>query len=188
MGGGQASRVLLQDRLGAARAGFRQVCGPVALAALIRETAPEVILLQDHPWLRPVADLLGAGGLKVVVTPPGGSAEAGNPAATTVTVGVGAVPETGSLLVNAADPAAWRLSLCPRHHVILIPLGKSDFSMEEALAWSAAEPSGLVTWITGPSRTADIEKVLVLGAQGATEVLAVIYTPENSCPVQKENP
>ncbi len=40
------------------------------------------------------------------------------------------------------------------------------------------EPSGLVTWITGPSRTADIEKVLVLGAQGASELIVIVYQEE----------
>jgi len=36
----------------------------------------------------------------------------------------------------------------------------------------------MVTWLTGPSRTADIEKVLVQGAQGPQELHLVLYQAE----------
>jgi hypothetical protein len=94
---------------------------------------------------------------------------------TLVTVGLGAVPETGSVLINSGSPAAFRLSLCPRRHIVVIPADRAALTMAEALALTAREPSGLVSWLTGPSRTADIEKVLVLGAQGASELLVIVY-------------
>jgi L-lactate dehydrogenase complex protein LldG len=40
------------------------------------------------------------------------------------------------------------------------------------------DETGLITWLTGPSRTADIEKVLVLGAQGPEQLDVVIYQPD----------
>ena len=61
---------------------------------------------------------------------------------------------------------AFRLSLCPRRHIVVIPADRAALTLAEALTLTAREPSGLVSWITGASRTADIEKVLVLGAQG----------------------
>jgi L-lactate utilization protein LutC len=33
----------------------------------------------------------------------------------------------------------------------------------------------MVSWLTGPSRTADIEKVLVLGAQGPVSLEMILY-------------
>jgi L-lactate utilization protein LutC len=51
-------------------------------------------------------------------------------------------------------------------------------TLTEALDLTAREPWGLVSWITGPSRTADIEKVLVLGAQGASELVVMVYGEE----------
>ena len=97
---------------------------------------------------------------------------------TAVTVGLGAVPETGSVLLGSRSPQAFRLSLCPRRHIIVIPADQAALTMAEALALTAREPSGLVSWITGPSRTADIEKVLVLGAQGASELIVIVYQEE----------
>jgi L-lactate utilization protein LutC len=35
-----------------------------------------------------------------------------------------------------------------------------------------------VSWLTGPSRTADIEKVLVLGAQGPLNLEIFLYQEE----------
>jgi L-lactate utilization protein LutC len=43
---------------------------------------------------------------------------------------------------------------------------------------SGKEKTGLITWLTGPSRTTDIEKVLVLGAQGPEQLEVVIYQPD----------
>ena len=36
----------------------------------------------------------------------------------------------------------------------------------------------MVSWLTGPSRTADIEKVLVLGAQGPINLEIILYQEE----------
>ena len=67
------------------------------------------------------------------------------------------------------------MSLCPRCHIVVIPEDRAFLTMAAALALTAQEPSALVSWITGPSRTADIEKVLVLGAQGAAELVVIVY-------------
>jgi L-lactate dehydrogenase complex protein LldG len=167
---------LFQQRLTEAGASLISASGPVQLARALRQYSDTVLFLEDHHWLQAAAALLPDGFshnlffVSDTVSPA--------PAAdiTAVTIGLGAVPETGSVLVGSSSPQAFRLSLCPRRHIVVIPADQAGLTMSEALVATAQEPSGLVTWVTGPSRTADIEKVLVLGAQGASELIVIIYT------------
>jgi L-lactate dehydrogenase complex protein LldG len=92
-------------------------------------------------------------------------------------VALGAIPETGSVLVSAGGAAALRLPLKARRHVVLVPSERADLSLSQALELTQQQ-GALVTWLTGPSRTADIEKVLVLGAQGPGELEVVLYQEE----------
>ena len=47
--------------------------------------------------------------------------------------------------------------------------------MAQALELTRQTPGGLATWLIGPTRTADIEKVLILGAQGPGELEVEVY-------------
>jgi L-lactate dehydrogenase complex protein LldG len=85
-----------------------------------------------------------------------------------------AVAETGSLLF-AARPGRSRLaSLAPPLHVALLRPGRLVASLEEAVAQLPRETCWLVC---GPSRTADIEQVLVNGVHGPGR-LWVVPLPE----------
>ncbi len=166
---------LLHQRLTEAGASLLKAQGPAQLAEILNLFADHPLFLEDHPWLRDAAAHFPKEfsyktsfiSETVVPTP--------DLNITAVTVGLGAVPETGSVLLGSHSPQAFRLSLCPRRHIIVIPTGQAALTMAEALAITVGEPSGLVSWITGPSRTADIEKVLVLGAQGASELIVIVY-------------
>lgn len=74
-----------------------------------------------------------------------------------------AVAETGTILLS--DPEELRLSLVPPIHIALVPESRLVARMEDAWAKFSVPPK-MFTLITGPSRTADIEKTLVLGAHG----------------------
>ena len=54
-----------------------------------------------------------------------------------------------------------------------------EFIATQALELVRRQPSGMITMLTGVSRTADIEKVLVLGAQGPKELEFVLYQEED---------
>lgn len=88
-----------------------------------------------------------------------------------------ALAETGTLaLVSGPDTPA-SASLLPETHVALVPLARLVPHMEDAWDLMRAELGRLpraVNYISGPSRTADIEQTLVLGAHGPYRVHIVL--------------
>jgi len=86
------------------------------------------------------------------------------------TLADGLVAETGSVILSARLPGARRCAFLADSHYVLVAEEAVCESLGDFLA--AAGPrwrercGHSLTLITGPSRTADIEKVLVLGAHG----------------------
>ncbi|MEJ5330721.1 MAG: LUD domain-containing protein [Desulfobaccales bacterium] len=160
-------------RFAEAGAGYFELTGPEALAAFLREHSQGPFWLEDHPWLVPVAQRLQALGLPARL-----AAETWAPEAdTVVSVGLAAVPETGSvLLAPPSGPARW-LPFKACRQVVLVPRQQSHLSLAHSLTLAAARPEPWISWLTGPTRTADIEKVLVLGAQGPGALDVVAYDP-----------
>ncbi|MBD2770123.1 LUD domain-containing protein [Hymenobacter sp. BT664] len=80
------------------------------------------------------------------------------------------VARTGSVLVTAASASGRRLSIYPDQHLVLARPSQVVAEIGDALRvvqqkYGAHLPS-MLSLTTGPSRTADIEKTLVLGAHG----------------------
>ncbi len=80
------------------------------------------------------------------------------------------VAQTGSVLVTSRSAGGRALSVLPPHHVVLARREQLVGDLPDAFAllkqkYSANYPS-LISFITGPSRTGDIERILVLGAHG----------------------
>jgi L-lactate dehydrogenase complex protein LldG len=90
------------------------------------------------------------------------------------------VAQTGSVCVTARSSGGRALSVLPPHHIVLAQKAQvvSDLSgAYELLAqkYQSGCPS-FVSFITGPSRTGDIERILVLGAHGPKR-LTVLLVP-----------
>ncbi|MCF8199950.1 MAG: lactate utilization protein C [Sulfuritalea sp.] len=88
-----------------------------------------------------------------------------------------AVAETGSLMLcsSAATPSS--VSLLPETHIAVVPAARIVPYMEDAWALARTELGSLpraVNFISGPSRTGDIELTIVLGAHGPYRVHLVI--------------
>lgn len=88
-----------------------------------------------------------------------------------------AIAETGTmmLLSGVGTPAA--VSLLPETHVALLPVTRIVARMEDAWALLRRERGALpraVNFVSGPSRTADIEQTVTLGAHGPYRVLIVL--------------
>jgi len=148
--------------------------GLKALARFLAERCQGSVWLEDHELVRPLGQELSEQGLKAHLAQDSWGPEAD----TVITVGLGAVPELGAVLTGPKDwPASW-LPFRARRQVILIPPEQAALTFAEALELTAAQKPGLTTWLTGPTRTTDIEKVLVLGAQGPAELDVVLYSPE----------
>ncbi len=84
------------------------------------------------------------------------------------------IAETGSLLISARKGQSRLASLAPPIHVALVRPQSLVASLEEALAGVPAVTSILVS---GPSRTADVEGVMVMGVHGPKR-LWVVPLPE----------
>lgn len=96
-----------------------------------------------------------------------------------------AVAETGSLVIRSGAGRPRSTSLLPGCHVAVFDRTALVESLAQAGVflelWGAAELEGVgavVSFITGPSRTADIELTLTRGVHGPKEVHAVfVETP-----------
>ena len=80
------------------------------------------------------------------------------------------VAQTGSVLVTNRSAGGRALSVLPPHHVVLARRKQLIADLPAAFEllrqkYAANYPS-MISFITGPSRTGDIERILVLGAHG----------------------
>lgn len=84
--------------------------------------------------------------------------------------------ETGSLVMLSSPAEARLISLLPPVHVAVFPRSRILANLDELLAIlpNPAEQTSSMVIITGPSRTADIEQILVRGVHGPGEIYAVV--------------
>lgn len=92
-----------------------------------------------------------------------------------VTGSLAGVAETGTVAVGCGPGNPRAVSLVPDAHVCLVAASSIEERMEDAFARAVEGglPPNLV-WISGPSRTADIEKRIILGMHGPRTFEAVI--------------
>lgn len=80
------------------------------------------------------------------------------------------IAQTGSVLVTSRSGGGRALSCLPPHHVIIARRSQMVADLPAAFALIREKHGGkypsMISFITGPSRTGDIERILVLGAHG----------------------
>ncbi|MCU4155263.1 lactate utilization protein [Carboxylicivirga sp. A043] len=89
------------------------------------------------------------------------------------------IARSGSVLVSSAQQSGRRANVFPPIHVVIARQNQLVPFLEDAIhqfkeKYSEDLPSQ-ATVITGPSRTADIEKTLVMGAHGPKELFVLIH-------------
>ena len=87
-----------------------------------------------------------------------------------------AIAETGTLVLDSAQERNRLVSLVPPVHIAILDASRIVETLGEALSLlrKDAEISPAVTFITGPSRTADIELTLAIGVHGPRELYVII--------------
>lgn len=90
------------------------------------------------------------------------------------------IARSGTVMVSSAQGGGRQLSVYPPVHIVIARKNQLVESLEEAYAGVLEKykdnlPSQIAL-ITGPSRTADIEKTLVLGAHGPKEIRVFLLT------------
>ena len=87
-----------------------------------------------------------------------------------------ALADTGTFVMIASPKEARLVSLLPPIHIGVIPASSILPNLDELFARVPlpADQTSSMVLITGPSRTADIEQILVRGVHGPGEIYAVI--------------
>ena len=87
-----------------------------------------------------------------------------------------ALADTGSLVMLSSAQEARLISLLPPEHIAVVPMERLLTGLDELFTVlpRPAEQTSSMVLITGPSRTADIEQILVRGAHGPGQVLAIL--------------
>lgn len=84
------------------------------------------------------------------------------------------VARTGSIMVSSRQSSGRKLPVFPDTHIVIAYTSQLVDDIKDALKaikikYAESTPS-LISLISGPSRTADIEKTLILGAHGPKEI------------------
>lgn len=93
-----------------------------------------------------------------------------------VTSAQAAIAETGTLVLDSSAERNRLVSLVPPVHIAHLDASRIFRTLGETLTalQSGEEVSPAITFITGPSRTADIELTLAIGVHGPQELYVVI--------------
>jgi len=94
-----------------------------------------------------------------------------------ITTAQAAIAETGTLVLESDKERHRLVSLLPPVHIALVEAGNVCATLGDALKLvrrNGSEMSRAITFITGPSRTADIELTLTIGVHGPKELHLII--------------
>ena len=98
---------------------------------------------------------------------------------TSVSHAFGGVAETGTLVMTASPDNPTTLNFLPDNHIVVLDAGDIDGDFETAIGKLRKKYGGrvlprVVNMITGPSRSADIEQTLILGAHGPRRLHVIL--------------
>lgn len=102
---------------------------------------------------------------------------AGTEATLSVTPSLAGIAETGSLMLGASPQSPTSHNFVPDDHVVVLEVGRIVAYFEDAWALLRARPEGIpraTNIISGPSRTADVEQTIQLGAHGPRRVHVIL--------------
>lgn len=108
--------------------------------------------------------------------------KAEDPDITSVTAAVAGVAETGTLMLASGPDSPTTLNFLPDNHIVVLRNSQIVGPYEDA--WDRLRARGglprTVNFITGPSRTGDIEQIIQLGAHGPRRLHIVIVDGDDA--------
>jgi L-lactate dehydrogenase complex protein LldG len=131
------------------------------------------IFVQDAPMLR---SALPGSERKVKWSSEGSAPE---PAQATISLCQALIAQTGSILVAASDGGRGASVVAPVHVVVATRyqlVADLETGLRRVQDSGAVANNSFLCVITGSSRTADIEKILVLGAHGPRRVVLILQS------------
>jgi L-lactate dehydrogenase complex protein LldG len=89
-----------------------------------------------------------------------------------ITRAAGAIAETGTIILKDASTSRRLGALAPWVHVAVVARADLFLDLPHAIDALGADPN--VVWVTGPSKTADIEGILIDGVHGPGVQIALV--------------
>jgi L-lactate dehydrogenase complex protein LldG len=89
-----------------------------------------------------------------------------------ITRAAGAIAETGSVILGDAQTSSRLGALAPWVHIALLRREEVFATLAQAAAKIGDDPN--VIWATGPSKTADVEGILIEGVHGPGRQIALL--------------
>lgn len=102
---------------------------------------------------------------------------------------IGGVAETGTLVLTSGPESPTSLNFLPLDHIVVVRA--DDIAGDYEALWERIRQQAVakgtpgklprtVNWITGPSRTADIEQTLLLGAHGPQRLHIIMVESDSA--------
>ena len=82
--------------------------------------------------------------------------------------------DTGTVVQDATDPALRLASTLPEIHVALLPVDRIRPSLADVLPKLDPRSAPYISFVTGPSRTSDIENDSTIGVHGPAAVIVIL--------------
>jgi L-lactate dehydrogenase complex protein LldG len=89
-----------------------------------------------------------------------------------ITRAAGAIAESGTLILDDATTSRRLATVAPWIHIALVRASAIHLGIGNAVRALGADPN--VIWCTGPSKTADVEGIIIEGVHGPGEQVALI--------------
>jgi L-lactate dehydrogenase complex protein LldG len=146
------------------------------LVSLAAEDRWKRLACHRHPLTDPLAKALGDAGVEILDVDHGYEKDALEACDAGLTACEALVAQTGSVLVASTTCGGRALSVLPPHHVVIARRSQMQPDLAAALDVAEAGPASasMLSFITGPSRTGDIERILVLGAHGPKKLTILL--------------
>lgn len=154
------ARILAEEQVARAMVASDEVVAPLGLADRGRRQGVEMVTPADYPdrdrYVRAVFDDVQAG----------------------ITGVDFAVAESGTLVLVHDARQARLISLAPLVHIAVLPAERivPDYETAMAAIYTGGRRPGQVTFITGPSMTADIQGAPFKGMHGPQKVIVLLLT------------